>query len=186
MPCNAIDCPGTNCTSVASTSNGKYNDVLVPVTAGTPGTFRVVPPGTSTFSAIDCTTATSCVVVGRGVRNVKGKNTPEAVVLSVNGGKPGHLVGVTDSTALLLAAVACPPGSNHCIAVGTNGSAATGGTGSPHGAVLSVAGGVPGSLQSMAGAPVSLTGIACPTTNTCEAVGNQSGGAAVVVKLSTA
>ena len=54
---NAIACPDTSCTSVASTSNGKYNDVLVPVTAGIPGTFRVVPPGTSTFSAIACPTA---------------------------------------------------------------------------------------------------------------------------------
>ncbi len=146
---NAIDCPGTNCTSVASTSNGKYNDVLVPVTAGTPGTFRVVPPGTSTFSAIACTTAASCVVVGRGVHDVKGKNTPEAVVLTVSGGKPGHLVGVTDSAALLLQAVACPPGSSDCVAVGTNGSAASDGTASQHGAILSVAGGVPGSLQSV-------------------------------------
>ena len=108
---NAIDCPDANCTSVASTSNGKYNDVLVPVTAGIPGNFRVVPPGTSTFSAIACPTASSCVVVGRGVHDVKGKNTPEAVVLTVNSGKPGRLVGVTDSATLLLQAVACAPGS---------------------------------------------------------------------------
>ena len=33
---NAIACPDTSCTSVASTSNGKYNDVLVPVAAGDP------------------------------------------------------------------------------------------------------------------------------------------------------
>ena len=59
---NAVSCPDADCTSVASTSNGKYNDVLVPVTAGIPGNFRVVPPGTSTFSAIACSTASSCVV----------------------------------------------------------------------------------------------------------------------------
>jgi hypothetical protein len=183
---NAIDCPGTNCTSVASTSNGKYNDVLVPVTAGTPGTFRVVPPGTSTFSAIACTTATSCVVVGRGVHDVKGKNAPEAVVLAVSSGKPGHLVGVTDSAGLLLQAVACPPDSSDCVAVGTSGSAASGGAAGQHGAILSVAGGVPGSLQAVAGTPVAFTGIACPTANTCEAVGDGSDGAAAsVLTLST-
>jgi hypothetical protein len=182
---NGIDCPDASCTSVASTSNGKYNDVLVPVTAaGIPGTYQVVPPGTSTFSAIACPTADSCVVVGRGVRDVKGKNTPEAVVLSVNSGKPGGLAGVTDSAALLLQAVACGPGSRACIAVGTNGSA-SGATASGKGVFLSISGGVPGSLQSMTGPPVALDGVACPTASTCEAVGDASSGAgAVVVTLS--
>lgn len=182
---NAIDCPGTTCISVASTSNGKYNDVLVPITAGIPGTFRVVPPGTSTFSAIACFAASSCVVVGRGLRDVKGKNTPEAVVLTVNSGKPGRLVGVADSATLLLQSVACGPGSRDCVAVGTNGSAAASG-GSAQGVILSVSGGVPGSLQSVAG-PVELDGVACPTASTCEAVGDATtaGAAAVVVTLST-
>jgi hypothetical protein len=183
---NAIDCPGANCASVASTSNGKYNDVLVPIAEGTPGTFRVVPPGTSTFSAIACATASSCVVVGRGVHAVKGKNVPEAVVLTVNGGKPGHLVGVTDSAGLLLQAVACHPGGSDCVAVGTSGSAASGGSAAQQGAILRVAGGAPGSLQSVAGPPVALTGIACPTASICEAVGDGSGGAAAsVLTLST-
>jgi hypothetical protein len=177
---NGIDCPDASCTSVASTSNGKYNDVLVAVTSGIPGTFKVVPPGTSTFSAIACPTTGSCVVVGRGVRDVKGKNTPEAVVLSVNGGKPGRLVGVTDSTALLLQAVACGPRSRDCVAVGTNGSASDP-TASGKGVFLSISGGIPGSLQSMTGSPVALDGIACPTASTCEAVGDASNGAAAVV-----
>lgn len=187
---NAIDCPGTDCTGVASTSNGKYNDVLVPVAGGIPGPFRVVPPGTSTFSAIDCPTASSCVVVGRGLRDVKGKNTPEAVVLTVNGGKPGRLVGVADSATLLLQAVGCGHGSSDCVAVGTTGSAAgataAGATASGHGVFLSVSGGTPGSLQSVGGSPVALTGISCPTASTCEAVGDGSGSAAaVVLTLST-
>jgi hypothetical protein len=159
--------------------------VLVPVTAGIPGSFVVVPPGTSTFSAIACATPAGCVVVGRGVHHVKGKNTPEAVVLAVHGGKPGHLTGVTGSASLLLQAVACAPRSSDCVAVGTNGSAAAGGTAPQHGAVLSIAGGVPGSLQSLEGSPVALTGIACPTASTCEAVGDVSGHSAVVVTLST-
>ena len=183
---NSIDCPATNCTSVASTSNGKYNDVLVPVTAGTPGTFRVVPPGSSTFSAIACPSSTSCVVVGRGVHRVKGKNTPEAVLLAVSGGKPGRLVGVADSATLLLQAVACGPGSHDCVAVGTNGSP-SGATAPVHGVFLSVSGGDPGPLESVAGPPVALDGIACPTASTCEAVGESStaSAAAVVVTLST-
>ena len=180
---NAVSCPAASCTSVASTSNGKYNDVLVPVTAGNPGSFRVVPPGTSTFSAIDCPTASSCVVVGRGVHDLKGKNTPEAVVLTVNSGKPGRLVGVTDSATLLLQAVACAPGGGTCVAVGTDGSASN--AASAHGVFLGISGGVPGSLQSVAD-PVALDGIACPTASTCEAVGNAgTNGAALVVTLST-
>jgi len=182
---NAVACPNANCTSVASTSNGKYNDVLVPVAAGLPGTFRIVPPGTSTFSAIACPAASSCVVVGRGVHEVKGKNTPEAVVLTVNGGEPGRLVGVTDSATLLLQAVACGPGTRECVAVGTNGSASNAAL--ERGVLLNVSGGVPGSPQSVAGPPLALDGIACPTASTCEAVGDAStnGGAAVVVTLST-
>ncbi|HTX63408.1 MAG TPA: hypothetical protein VMD28_07190, partial [Acidimicrobiales bacterium] len=182
---DGIDCPGTNCTGVAATSNGKYNDVLVPVAAGIPGPFRVVPPGTSTFSAIDCPSASSCVVVGRGVREVKGRNTPEAVVLSVDNGKPGHLVGVADSATLLLQGVSCAPGSQDCVAVGTNGSA-PGPTLSGHGVILNVSGGSPGSLESVPGSPVALDGIACPTASTCEAVGDASGSApAVILSLST-
>jgi hypothetical protein len=181
---NAIACPDASCTSVASTSNGKYNDVLVPVAAGVPGNFRVVPPGTSTFSALACPTASGCVVVGRGVRDVKGRNTPEAVVLTVNSGKPGRLLAVADSATLLLQAVACGPGSNDCLAVGTNGPASD--AASQRGVFLRVSGGVPGSLQSVGGSPVTLDGISCPTANTCEAVGDAStNGAAVVVTLST-
>ncbi len=180
---NAVSCPDADCTSVASTSNGKYNDVLVPVTEGIPGNFRAVPPGTSTFSAIACSTASSCVAVGRGVHDVKGKNTPEAVVLTVNSGKPGRLAGVTDSATLLLQAVACAPGSQACVAVGANGSAS--GAAPAHGVFLSVSGGAPGSLHTVAD-PVALDGIACPTASTCEAVGNAgNNGAAVVVTLST-
>jgi hypothetical protein len=181
---NAVDCADADCTSVASTSNGKYNDVLVPITAGNPGNFRAVPPGTSTFSAIACHSANNCVVVGRGVHGVKGKNAPEAVVLAVNGGKPGRLVGVADSATLLLQAVACAPGSSTCVAVGTNGSASN--AAPAHGVFLSVSGGVPGPLQSVA-TPGALDGISCPTAGSCEAVGNAgTNGAAVVVTLSTA
>ena len=56
-----------------------------------------------------------------------------------------------------------------------------------HGVFLSVSGGVPGSLQSVAGSPVALDGIACPTASTCEAVGDAgtNGAAAVVLTLST-
>ncbi len=100
-------------------------------------------------------------------------------MLTVNSGNPGRLVGVTDSATLLLQAVACAPGSRACVAVGTSYAAPA------HSVFLSVSGGVPGSLQSVA-APVALDGIACPTASTCEAVGNGgTNGAAVVVTLST-
>jgi hypothetical protein len=91
-------------------------------------------------------------------------------------------VGVTNSATLLLQAVACAPRSHACVAVGTNGSVSN--AAPAHGVFLSVSGGVPGSLQSVA-APVALDGIACPTASTCEAVGNAgTNGAAVVVTLS--
>ena len=79
---NGLACPSsTTCEGVASTSNGKLNDVLVPLTAGKPGAFQVVPPGTSTFTGIACSSSNHCVAVGRGVRLVNGRNQPEAVAL---------------------------------------------------------------------------------------------------------
>lgn len=178
---NAVACPDTSCTGVASTSNGKYNDVLLPISSGTPGTIRLVPPGTSTFSAIACSTGVRCVVVGRGVHEARGANSPEAVVLTVNSGAPGRLRGVAHSTSLLLRAVACSPGGNECVAVGTNGSTSTDGAAPQRGAFLPLVGGVPAQLHTVAGPPLELTGVACPTATVCEAVGNAGGNASAVV-----
>ena len=182
---NGLACPdSTTCESVASTSNGKLNDVLVPLTGGIPGAFQVVPPGTSTFAGIACVSSSNCVAVGRGIRVANGRNTPEAVVLSVANGKPGKLTSVPSSSAALLQAVACGP-SHGCEAVGTDGPLSAEGGATGHGVFLSVTGGVPGTVDSVSGAPLVLNGIACPTANTCEAVGTTgASGPAVVVTLS--
>jgi hypothetical protein len=169
---------------VASTSNGKLNDVLVALTGGIPGAFQVIPPGTSTFSGIACPSSNNCVAVGRGIRSANGQNTPEAVALSVVNGKPSRLASVPSSSAVLLEAAACGP-TNRCEAVGTNGPVAAGGGTTGHGVFLSVTGGLPGPVRSVSGPPLVLYGIACPTANICEAVGTSgSSGPAVVVTLS--
>lgn len=182
---NGLACPdSTTCESVASTSNGKLNDVLVPLTGGTPGAFQVVPPGTSTFAGIACAASNSCVAVGRGIRVANGRNSPEAVVLSVPNGKPGKLTSIASSSATLLQAVACGPGQS-CEAVGTDGPLSTEGGATGHGVFLSVTGGVPGPVGSVSGGPLVLNGIARPTTSTCEAVGTRGAdGPAVIVTLS--
>ena len=182
---NGLACPdSTSCESVASTSNGKLNDVLVPLTGGIPGAFRVVPPGTSTFTGIACAVSDSCVAVGRGLRNVNGRNTPEAVVLAVTNGTPGKLTSLPSSSAILIQSVACGP-SHGCEAVGTSGPLSAEGGATGHGVFLSVTGGVPGAVQSVSGAPLVLNGVSCPTAGTCEAVGTTgSSGPAVVVTLS--
>ena len=182
---NGLACPdSTTCESVASTSNGKLNDVLVPLTGGIPGAFQVVPPGTSTFTSIACPGSNSCVAVGRGIRAANGRNTPEAVALSVANGKPGKLTSIPSSSVTLLQAVACGP-SQRCEAVGTNGTLAAGGGATGHGVFLSVTNGLAGPVHSVSDVPLVLYGIACPTATTCEAVGTSgSKGPAVVVTLS--
>lgn len=182
---NSLFCPdSTTCESVASTSNGKLNDVLVPLTGGIPEAFRVVPPGTSTFTGIACASSSTCVAVGRGIRNTNGRNTPQAVVLSVTNGTPGKLVNLPSSSTVLLQAVTCGP-SRSCEAVGTDGPLKSEGGATGHGVFLSLAGGVPGPVRSVSGAPLVLNGISCPTVSTCEAVGTSgSSGPAVVVTLS--
>lgn len=182
---NGLACPdSTTCEGVASTSNGKLNDVLVPLSGGIPGAFQAVPPDTSTFTGIACPVSNSCTAVGRGIQAVNGRNTPEAVVLPVANGKPGKLVSLPGSSAVLLQAVACGP-SHNCESVGTDGPLDAEGGATGHGVFLSLAGGVPGPVRTVPGAPLVLYGIACPTASTCEAVGTTgSDGPAVIVTLS--
>ncbi len=65
---NGVDCwrPAT-CSAIASTSNGKYNDVLVSLFGNSLSPLRIVPPGTSTFGGISCYGLVDCVVVGQGI-----------------------------------------------------------------------------------------------------------------------
>lgn len=177
---NGIDCPTTSlCQVVASTSNGHFNDVVASVVKGVPQPFRAASPSTSTFAGIACKGTVSCVAVGNGVHLVKEQNQPEAVVLSIANGVPGHLAGLSDSTTVHLEAVSCGTAS-HCVGVGTDGTASSG-TASSRGTVVAISGGVPQPAQSAGPSGLALDGVSCPTASSCVAVGTN--GTAQVLTL---
>ncbi len=177
---NGIDCANnSSCQVVASTSNGSYNDVVATVTTGTPGAFKVVPPGTSTFSGISCPTTVTCVAVGNGVHLVKSRNIPEGVVVTTVNGAPGKVAGLATASTARLEGVSCG-GASSCVAVGTNGPVSNG-TSKGHGLFVSIDSGVPGSLTSIPGSNLLLDGVSCPTATSCIAVGTD--GTAQVVSL---
>jgi hypothetical protein len=178
---NGIDCVSDSlCQVVASTSNGKYNDVVATVAGGVPGLFRVVPPGTSTFSGVACSSASTCVAVGSGVHLVGSRNTPEGVVTTIVNGTPGGAVGVAATPAVHLEAVSCG-GSAGCVAVGTDGTVAAGAS-KGRGVSVTIAGGTPGHATPVPGSNLILDGVSCPTSSSCIAVGTD--GTAQVVTLS--
>lgn len=177
---NGIDCVSNSlCQVVASTSNGKYNDVVATVASGVPGAFRVVPPGTSTFSGIVCTATTTCVAVGNGVHLVGERNIPEGVVVTIANGTPGQPAGLPATPTVHLEAVSCG-GPGRCVAVGTNGLVSNG-ISQGRGVFVTIANGVPGRATPVSGSKLLLDGVSCPTPSSCVAVGTN--GTAQVLSL---
>jgi hypothetical protein len=128
----------------------------------------VTVAGASALSAIACMTATHCEGVGSTSRAA-------AVVLAVTNGIPARALVVPSVSAadeLSLSAIACPSAVT-CEAVGS----LVDGQGDTSAVVVTITRGVPAAPQIVddaqaapGDAPV-LTGIACPSTTTCEAVG---------------
>jgi hypothetical protein len=177
---NGIDCANNSlCQVVASTSNGSYNDVVATVAAGTPGAFKIVPPGTSTFSGISCPNTVTCVAVGNGVHLVKARNIPEGVVVTTTNGTPGKVAGLPAAPTARLEGVSCG-GASRCVAVGTNGPVSNG-TSTGHGLFVTIDSGAPGPLTAIPGSALLLDGVSCPTSTSCIAVGTN--GTAQVVSL---
>jgi hypothetical protein len=179
---NGVDCwAAAACQAIASTSNGKFNDVVVPLDGNNAGPLGVVPPGTSTFSGIACHGSASCLVVGRGTQRVGGRLNEVPVVVPVRSGKPGTVVHVRGPRGTSLASVSCPS-STLCEVVGSTGQLGPSGA-SGHGVVMEVANGRPGSVRSVAGQELTLDGISCPTVHQCWAVGTNAKDTALVLSI---
>ena len=179
---NGIDCWATaTCETIASTSNGKYNDVLVPLDGDQAGPLGVVPPGSSTFSGIACHGSGSCLVVGRGTERVGGRLSEVPIVVPVRSGKPGPLVDVRGPGTTTLTSVSCPS-STFCEVVGSTGQVGPGGA-SGRGVVTDVTNGVPGPARSLPGQGLRLEGVSCPTVEQCWVVGTNEKDAAQVLSL---
>jgi hypothetical protein len=179
---NGIACwAAAACEAIASTSNGKFNDVVVSLEGGHVGPLEVVPPGTSTFSGIACAGSASCLVVGRGTERIGRRLREVPVVVPLRSGKPGSLVDVHASPATTLASVSCPS-TTFCAVVGSTGPLGPGAA-SGHGVLIYVTNGIPGPVRSVPGQELPLDAISCPTVDQCWAVGTKAKETAQVLSL---
>jgi hypothetical protein len=166
---NGVACTGPAiCEAIASTSNGKTNDVVVSVTGAKPNPLQVVPPATSTFTGISCHGADTCLIVGRGATAHRGRVTEQAVVASLHSGTPGTAVAVPGSGTLALSSVSCPA-TGSCVAVGTTTSGGTRPV--SHGASVVISQGKPGPVTAISGQSLQLNAVSCPSPTLCWAAG---------------
>jgi hypothetical protein len=179
---NGVACwAAAACESIASTSNGKFNDVVVSLNGNNVGPLGIVPPGTSTFSGIACNGAANCLVVGRGTQRVRGRLSEVPVVVPVRSGKPAPVVHVRGPRGTSLASVSCPS-TTTCEVVGSTGQLGPGGA-SGHGVIMEVTNGTPGPVRSVAGQQLTLDAISCPTVTQCWAVGTNAKDTAQVLSI---
>jgi hypothetical protein len=106
--------------------------------------------GAGTLNGVACMTSTTCVAVGYGADGTGGI----VVTLGRRGAAPWAATS-SRHVSRGLSGVACPSASG-CLAVGDG--------------IVVITNGIPGSVQALP-AGVSLIGVACATTEACEAVG---------------
>ncbi len=168
-----VACPtATTCEAVGTNYLGSGLDkpgVVVPITNGIPGTPQIAG-GTQGLPSVACPSATTCFAVG-------GDFPSGGVVPIVNGisGTPQEVAGTT-----YLYSVACPSATS-CLAVGYYQMAFPP-TGMVQGVVVPITNGISGTPQVVSGTSV-LSGMACPSATTCEAVGYNALGQVVVVPI---
>ncbi len=186
---NSISCPSsTICEAVGETANGE--GIVIPVTLSSSGAVSAGTPvdasGTTALNGLICSASTTCETVGRGTN---GDGAIVAVTLSASGipsaGTPVDVSGTSSFNDIV-----CPRQAN-CVAAGWTRAQATG----KEGVITPVA--ISASGTPSAGTPVdvsgtfSLIGLACPSSATCEAVGEapgvgvHKGGTAVPISLSS-
>ena len=141
-----IACPSSTTCDVAGDS--KTGGSLVSITNGVPGQPEAIA-GVD-LQAIACPSGGPCEMVGQNSAQL-------GVVVALVNGAPGPVFTVGPRIYVLGAVTCLSP--NTCEAVGTD-----------QGAVVQTVGGTPGTALGAAGVGI-FSGIACPTTTSCEAVG---------------
>jgi hypothetical protein len=171
----------TACEAVGENA-AKTAGVVVPITGGTPGS-PISVPAASELLGVACQSATSCVAVGNGFAPDSRTIVP-GVVVSLTNGLPGTAIRVA-GTGGGLDGVACESASS-CEAIGANAYFGGGPASMILGyqVVVPIAAGAPGYPITAPGFPSFLHGVACQSSTSCEAVGqntSQTGGAVVAV-----
>ncbi len=188
---SGIDCPSASqCVAVGATvANGE--GVVVPVSSGAPGVPRLVP-GAKELTAVACRTAASCVAVGVGGGH--------GVDVDLTNGTPASAQTVLDMSAfdtisclrsacygagrsLATGAIASGPtavltvpgttsvNGIDCSGPGSCDAIASTSNGKDNGVTFSYNGFRAGPLRVVPPATATFTGIACPGTSQCVAVG---------------
>lgn len=124
---------------------------------------RSVPAGVGLLQAVACPSPTTCLAVG-GAGFGQG---PGWIVASRDGGRSWQLLDT--SAQVSLAAIACPS-ATVCTAVG--GGADSSGQGFVPGALVTTDGGQRWSAETLPSSLGLVSGVACPSTTTCVAVGS--------------
>jgi hypothetical protein len=132
--------------------------LIVPVTAGTPGTALPALTTVRALSAIACADATDCYAVGRDTAG-------DGVVVPITSGAEGAPQDVPGSTSLT--GIACPT-ATECVAVGNLAGL---GAAPAAAVVVPIDAGTAGAPQQMPGTSGALGAIACPTPTECLATG---------------
>jgi hypothetical protein len=157
---------GNSCDAFGGTANS--TSVMVPIsdgTAGTPQPMNTGDPAVSDPAAVACETADSCLVAG--------SSEGDGELLAFDNGKLSAPVAIPDD---VLSGIGCASSSD-CIGVGSPLSR--------EGTMAPIIDGTPGTVTIIPSV-TSLNGVACPTTTTCEAVGeNTDNGVLLPITIGT-
>jgi photosystem II stability/assembly factor-like uncharacterized protein len=180
---SGVACPSVNVCEAVGNYTNSFTFVSVGVIIGTTNGGKswkrqVIPPGTKSLNAITCPTATHCLAVGFGFTDYNLLDYG-AVLGTTDGGKDWEIDSLPNSPVSVSGAEAVTCASaTLCYLGGNGGTATTSGNvifGSDDFGATWTAQKLPRSLARNGG---SITGLACVSATTCEAV-NDTGNAMV-------
>ncbi len=176
----AIACPtSTECYAVGANANG-YG-VIVPIDNGTVGTAETVSAASENgLSGIACSSSTECYAVGTEMTASSTKFNITGIIVPIDNGTVGTAETVSAASENELSGITCSS-STTCYATGAEMTALSASSNTT-GIIVPIDNGTPGTPQAVSGTAL-LTGITCPSSTTCYAVGTDSGGAGTVVSM---
>ena len=165
---NDIACPSTTTCYAVGASNSNSGAILATTNSGSTWTTQTVPSGTYYLKAIACPSTTTCYAVGENSSGSGG-----AIILATTNSGSTWTTQTVPSGTEFLYGIACPSATT-CYAVGAiviyYGSSAF-----DYGYILATTNsGSTWSAQTVPSGTSYLTAIACPSTTTCYAVGENS------------
>ena len=183
---NGISCSSTvDCVAVGTAPSWSASPLIAATTNGwSTWSFESAPSGATALNSVSCISNLDCVAVGSG--NLGGGVISGDVLATTDGGATWSDQTPEDTYpgfAPQLQSVSCSS-TTACVAIGFQGQG-EGGPGAEYTAtrpfILATTDGTDWSTQSLPTDAYFFQGVACASTSTCEAVGqNQQGGGEVI------